>query len=348
MVCGGEAMDSLIAENEEMVQQLKTEFPDTTIFWSNEKKSVDLCYPPRRRNWSLSPIPGEAEQEPHTADTRGEHVQRPAETTIKRLLNGAVVHVLGTPEVSERLNKCSIPSIRGRERAHINTYGEVDNRTIEYDTHNIHTYHDAADFIKAVRERISNKPVSVKFNESHLTRNYVKGNRKWNETRGLNIYQWGNKVNYMGKTPGYGLNRLGLNPDDDAISVKSDLSIRGHRDEVSHIFVWKVTFTIKFGDRLDVDFGNNTRKLGEVKQLEVEQRVDYDPSERFSDEHTIMDSRAIYQGLLSALEQLKEKFFKEIKPLQALGMPNIRQTDLSESIALNVIKKIKNIKPPVG
>ena len=183
---------------------------------------------------------------------------------------------------------------------------------------------------------------------SHLTRNYVKGNRKWNETRGLNIYQWGNKVNYMGKTPGYGLNRLGLNPDDDAISVKSDLSIRGHRDEVSHIFVWKVTFTIKFGDRLDVDFGNNTRKLGEVKQLEVEERVDYDPNERFSDEHTIMDSRAVYQGLLSALEQLKEKFFKEIKPLQALGMPNIRQNDLAESIATSVVRKIKNIKPPVG
>lgn len=346
MVCGGEAMESLVNENEEMVQQLKTEFPDTTIRWSNEKKSVDLCYPPRRRNWELSPIPGESDTEAHIADTRGQHEQRPAETTIKRLLNAAVVDILGTDEVTQRLNKCSLPSIKGRERSHINTYGRIDNERIVYDTHNNHTYKDVREFLTAVQARISNTEVPVRFSERHLARNYVVANAKWNETRPMNI-RWG-KDKYRGKTPIYKLDRFGLNPEDDAVTVRTDLKIRGYRDEISDIYKWEVTFTIKFGNRLEQGFKGYEGRLGEFKTLQVDRTVDINPNEKFSDTHTVLDNRMIYQGLVQALEDMKAKFFKDIKPVQSLGIPSVTQQDVSESIAKTVIDIIKNNEPLRG
>jgi hypothetical protein len=346
MVCGGPQLESLVSENEDMLAQLRNEFPDTTIRWSNEKKSVDLCYPPRRRNWSLESIPGEHDTDPHIADTRGEHDQRPAETTIKRLLNAAVVDVLGTDEVSERLNKCSLPSIKGRERSHINNYGRIDNLAINYDTHNNHTYKDVAEFISAVNERVSNQPVSVRFDERHLARNYVQANAKWNETRMMNI-RYG-KDKYRGKTDVYKLDRFGLNPNDDAVTIRTDLSIRGHRDVDDRTYTWKIIFKIKFGNRLESGFEMYRGRLGEFKELEVENTVSYDHNESFNDTHTVLDSRFIYQGLIQSLTDMKAKFFKDIKPIQSLGMPTVAQQDISESIAKSVINFIKSNEPPIG
>lgn len=285
-----------------------------------------LKYPPRNAKVGTS--------YQHSGNTK------PATPKIKTEVNRLVEEYLCSPEVSQRLERLSIPEVKSRDRKHIDGYGRVDNNQINYRTHSFNSYKSGTQFLKFVTARIRGKKLDDEFKSYHLARQFNQIYQNWEETKK-------NQGNYMGKTDRYMLDKFGFDEDNLDVTVRMDLSIKGRL--LNNQYLWTVTFKTKFGRKLKEErWLRNGLELD--KNETINKKVELEPGTQFDDKNTVMNSLPIKTGLIEALDELRDLIMNVYKPIEMLDKANVRQYDITmkkdvnESIAKKVINKINNIK----
>jgi hypothetical protein len=336
MVCGGiDAVQRILDENPELIQEIKYEFPGTAVRWSKHKKDINsYCLPPRSTNHQTYPLPGEENDvQPYVANTtKPVDTPRSATTNIKRDLHAIVKDKVAdrNPEATERLKECSVPVIYGSDIQHINRYGLYENNGIKYQTHNVDIYDSVEEFLEAAQNRVLGDQADAKFDSKHMRYKYNKLYSNWNETRRMNIDRYGQKKEYQGKTAVYDVDYMDFTNGQSDASVISELTIIGEMDQENGRFTWKASFDIKFGDALAKGIRNFwDNKLSPSKTLTGSTTVEFDPRTTFNDNNTILNNEFIYQGLVSVLDDLRGKFFTEIEPIDALTLPELSQSRIT-------------------
>jgi hypothetical protein len=244
---------------------------------------------------------------------------------LKRDLHDLVERYLGNEEVSKRLEKCSIPEIKSRDRKHLNRYGKMDNTSIEYNTHTFNSYTSSKQFLQFVTARITGKPLDPQFKSYHLARQFNDIYRNWSETKK-------NDVQYVGKTEAYMLDRFGFDPDNLDVTVRSDFSIKGENDAQNKVYKWTITLTTKFGRKLKEESAIAGRKLNPDINIVIQKEAQYELEENevFNEMRTVLDKLEIKQALIEALSELADKIMTEIKPVQALKLANVQNYDITK------------------
>jgi hypothetical protein len=257
-------------------------------------------------------------------------VNKPATTKIKIELNRTVEEYLGSPEVSARLERLSIPEIKSRDRKHLNRYGRVDNDQINYQTHTFNSYLSSTQFLKFVTARISGKKLEDEFKSYHLARQFNQNYMNWEETKK-------NSKQYLGKTPSYMLDAYGFDEANLDVTVRMDLSIKGQL--LDNQYLWTVRFKTKFGRKLKEDrWVNNGLELD--RDEIIRKTAELEPGIEFNDKMTVMDSLPIKTALIEALDELKNKIMTEFKPVEMLKKANVKQYDITRKNDVNESVKI--------
>jgi hypothetical protein len=249
-----------------------------------------------------------------------------------------VVEILGNEEVDQRLERLSIPEVRGRDRKHLNRYGNISNDRIDYGTHNFNSYKSGQDFLNAVVSRVANKEVPVEYKSYHLARQFNQNYRKWEETKK-------NEKNYQGKTDVYMLDKFGFDEENLDVTVRSDLKVEGRLGNGR--YVWVIKFVVKFGKKLRDQYRIQGRLL-EDKDIVIEKIAEIEPGVEFNDQNTVLDSLPIVSALIEGLNELKDEFFNKMKPIEMLSKAKVKQSEVRESIenqidtiSLKILKEIK-------
>ena len=267
---------------------------------------------------------------------------KPATTKIKTELNRTVEEYLGSPDVSARLERLSIPEVKSRDRKHLNRYGRVDNDQINYQTHTFNSYLSSTQFLKFVTARISGKKLEDQYKSYHLARQFNQQYMNWEETKK-------NSKQYLGKTPSYMLDAYGFDEDNLDVTVRMDLSIKGQL--LDNQYLWTVRFKTKFGRKLKEDrWVNNGLELD--RDETIRKTAELEPGTRFDDKNTVMDSLPIKTALIEALDELKDMIMTQFKPVEMLKKANVKQYDItnkptvneSVKIAKQIVKNIKRLK----
>jgi hypothetical protein len=244
---------------------------------------------------------------------------------LKRGLHDLVENYLGNEQISTRLEKCSIPEIKSRDRKHLNRYGKMNNDTIDYATHTFNSYLSSKQFLQFVTARITGKALPAEFKSYHLARQFNENYRRWAETKK-------NDTSYLGQTESYMLDRFGFDPENLDVTVRSDFSIRGKNDLNNKTYTWTVVLDTKFGRKLKEDPSISGRKLTPDINLVVTKTAPYEleEGEVFNEERTVLDKFEIKQALIEALTDLGDKIMTEIKPIQALKLANVQNYDITK------------------
>ena len=267
---------------------------------------------------------------------------KPATTKIKTELHRLVSEYLGSPEVSARLERLSIPEVKSKDRKHLDRYGRVDNDQINYQTHTFNSYLSSTQFLKFVTARISGKKLEDEFKSYHLARQFNQQYMNWEETKK-------NSKQYLGKTPAYMLDAYGFDEDNLDVTVRMDFSIKGQL--LDNQYLWTVRFKTKFGRKLKEDrWVNNGLELD--RDETIRKTAELEPGTRFDDKMTVMDSLPIKTALIEALDELKDMIMTQFKPVEMLKKANVKQYDItnkpnvneSVKIAKQVVKNIKKLK----
>ena len=267
---------------------------------------------------------------------------KPATTKIKTELNRTVEEYLGSPDVSARLERLSIPEVKSRDRKHLNRYGRVDNDQINYQTHTFNSYLSSTQFLKFVTARISGKKLEDQYKSYHLARQFNQQYMNWEETKK-------NSKQYLGKTPSYMLDAYGFDEDNLDVTVRMDLSIKGQL--LDNQYLWTVRFKTKFGRKLKEDrWVNNGLELD--RDETIRKTAELEPGTQFDDRNTVMDSLPIKTALIEALDELKNMIMTQFKPVEMLKKANVKQYDItnkptvneSVKIAKQIVKNIKRLK----
>jgi hypothetical protein len=317
--CGVDIND-FMNEKPDLVAKLKEQFGED-LKW--EQGNLTKCKP--RRKLDVKDFPtddGNIQSKEMDARYVPSGEKMDATTKIKRKLNQLVVEILGNEEVDQRLERLSIPEIRGRDRKHLNRYGDMGNDRILYGTHNFNSYKSGQDFLNAVVSRVANKEVPVEYKSYHLARQFNQNYRKWEDTKK-------NEKNYQGKTDVYGLDKFGFDEDNLDVTVRSDLQIdganRGDR------YVWIIQFVVKFGKKLRDQYRISGRLL-EDKKIRIQKDVAIEDGVQFNDEYTVLDNMPIVTGLIEGLTEIKDELFNKMKPIEMLSKAKVKQSEVRESI----------------
>jgi hypothetical protein len=317
--CGVDIND-FMNDKPDLVAKLKEQFGED-LKW--EQGNLTKCKP--RRKLDVKDFPtddGNVQSKEMDARYVPSGEKMDATTKIKRKLNQLVVEILGNEEVDQRLERLSIPEIRGRDRKHLNRYGDMSNDRILYGTHNFNSYKSGQDFLNAVVSRVANKEVPVEYKSYHLARQFNQNYRKWEDTKK-------NEKNYQGKTDVYMLDKFGFDEDNLDVTVRSDLQIdganRGDR------YVWIIQFVVKFGKKLRDQYRISGRLL-EDKKIRIQKDVAIEDGVQFNDEYTVLDNMPIVTGLIEGLTEIKDELFNNMKPIEMLSKAKVKQSEVRESI----------------
>ncbi len=250
-------------------------------------------------------------------------INKPVKTKMKIELNRIVHQILATPEVSERLERLSIPDIRARETKHLNHYGEMSNERIQYQTHTFNSYLSANQFLNFVVARIQNKPIEQEHKSYHLARQFNQIYNNWDETIK-------NQQSYQGKTDAYKLDKFGMDENNLDVSVRMDLTINGRlkRAGETREYEWEIVFQTKFGRKLQ-----DSRWLGSLnpdKNLKIRKTVNLEPGIEFDDSRLTINNFDIRNALIEGLTELKDTFFNKYKPIDSLQLAQFKQTDVTK------------------
>lgn len=324
--CGSEIED-FIETHGELIEQLKAKFGDS-LKW--EQGNLPGCQP--RRAMKLKNFPGGANRS-KKLDTgwKGAETNMSAREKILRKLNGLIVEKLENPEVTKHLELCSIPTVKGRERTHIDRYSEISNENIDYKTHTFNSYLSAQDFLKAVMGRIRGQ-VPENMKTYYLARQFNKIYRHWEETKK-------NKKEYHGLTDIYQLEKYGLTEDNLDVTVAMFLEIKGTL--INNSYNWSIKLKTEHGKKLKEDI--QIAKLSPDKELIVLKNAQLERGTRFTDSFTTLDCLPIVQSLIEGLDELVEKIMA-MNPKEALKLANLKRYDVKKEVEESDISKlIRNI-----
>lgn len=369
--------DELIEKHPDLVPKLQERYGEVKLI-------EDKCdaYTPYRGKGApkmvlAKPIPGEegddleVEPQPYIQkyDENGEAVTKYTREKINRDFNQILKGSLSEDsEFTNALKKLSLPNIIINNPKHRNSYSDVDDKTISFQSHNINTYNTQRDFIQSVtanvRERDPEK-LSVPEDKS-LRRLYNKLYSNWSKTRFTSSTDYG-------KTPVFQLDRGDFpNEQNFEVMVSSDIKITGSEVENNEqgetvSWKWEVEYLIEYAKKAPTDrVARKMIKDGDVKKevlVQLDQPKKFDGNTILGDRGKIQDESDtgdnhpltdinIRQGLEQVLDEFKEEM-KSMNPnmsirravsrIEDLGQPqrNLREEEIKDVVKRTINKKRK-------
>jgi hypothetical protein len=258
-----------------------------------------------------------------------------AQEWAKRIVHPMIENILGNEQTQKRLEELSIPEIYAKKREYLDRYGKNTETEVNYSTHTFNSYESQQQFLDFVTARVFGEEVPEQFKSYHLARQFNKNYANWEETKK-------NDKRYFGKTPKYKLEAFGFDQGNLDVTVRADLSIKGRL--IGFEYRWEVIFSTKFGRKLKEE-SRIKNGLSLDKDLVVRKVIPVSTEEEFNAQHTVLHNDSIRLGLEEALEELRDKFFNELDPIEVLERANIRSYDvgnIQESKYKKTLRRIIN------
>jgi hypothetical protein len=334
----GNEIAEFIRENPEEYQALKEKY-GANLRWTNKKATN---YQPRPTEpIKTQPVPDVegGEEKSFNVAYVPTGAKQSEQETIKRIFNPIIEAEFGDTSEGKRftqvLAKRSIPEIKAVDRPYLDKYTPTwTNDRIEFRAHTYNSYKSAEDFLKSVLARIKGVE-TPEMSTYYLARQFNKVYRNWEEDKK-------NQERYLGKTPKYELDALGLSQIKLDVSLKMVFEITGEKR--GDTFIWKISMRNKFGRKSPEEYSINTRlkdvdysvqlKEGGIlddRSVGVTKTVQLDPEEPVNEQKTIMSQLPVQLGLKEAIKDFKN-LIESISPNSALRIANIRQYDVKKGL----------------
>lgn len=321
-------INEFIAEHQNAIDSIKQEYGE---FYISTSKTNPTCEP------RVTGRQGLTLHNPQTggekfADTkvRFSSEYSPSKYIKSYLLYPTLNELLSTMGVNQHLEKCSLPRIKVNERAHLDNHSQFDNKSLTYQTLNFNSYKDVRDFFNsAVRkvQGVEQSELESEFREYHLARQFSTVYRRWEDTKK-------NQDKWMGTTPIYNLEALGLSPTTFDVTVSSLLTIKGqfiNNGDSATGYKWEAFFTTKHGKKLKEN--NQLARLQMVKDYELtsEDTVQFDnpiDMDMTDEKDMLVKNQDIVDSITKCLKDLFDQI-KNIPVQDQLNRAKLTRFELS-------------------
>ena len=257
-------INEFIAEHQNAINSVKEEYGQ---FYISTSKTNPTCEPRvTARQGLILHDPETGGQKLADTKVRFETEYTPSKYIKTYLLYPTLNKLLSEMEVNQHLEKCSLPRVKVSDRANLDSHSSFDNQALTYQTLNFNSYKDVRDFFNsAVRkvQGVEQSELESEYREYHLARQFNNNYRRWEDTKK-------NQDRWMGTTPIYNLEALGLSPTTFDVTVSSLLTIKGQlisNGQMATGYKWEAFFTTKHGKKLKEN--NQLARLKMVKDYEL-------------------------------------------------------------------------------
>lgn len=230
------------------------------------------------------------------------------------------------------LNSRSIPAVVARDRKNVSQYGNFENDSIQYATHNNNAYETAEQFQDVVKSRILGTE-QPEFKTFAMARQYNVGYANWKADKKLD-------KRYEGKTEKYFLDAYGLEQANLDILLRADFEIRGEKIG-DNSFSWNVRLSTKFAKKLPDE--NSSRLRGSLlddKLFQATTTAQLDPNKVFDNDNPIMKDINVVNALIQAIDDLKSQI-EAVSPKDILKKAIVKQYQVSAQNP-NLNESLKN------
>ena len=254
----------------------------------------------------------------------------------KYLLYPNLKEIIGDEELAAHMQMCMIPRIKINERAHLDRHSEFASNKLTYQTMNYNSYESSRDFYEAAVRNVKkfeegvdvNTPIQDReereYREYHLQYQFNKIYRKWEETKKSQDL-------WLGLTPTYNLEHVGLSPTTFDATVMSLLTIKGELREQENIlkFVWTVEFKVEHGNDLKHDPSKIVKHLSKDEYFESQAEADItDIQYDYHKKDAIAKHPLVIESLQNVLNDIKAKIMA-IPVVDALKKAQVSSFQLS-------------------
>jgi hypothetical protein len=345
-------IQQFMEQHPDVVEKLKRDYG--SFKWSDTKCPSDR---PHRDVRVGRPLPGEEGEPVSTIKqtskdvSTGEKLQ--GSEKIKRLflkvLRGNI-----TEDFNKVLNQRSVPAIALDNRKYFDRHTDIwTNEKVAFTTLSYNVYKSNEEFNQMVADRIFGEE-TPEMDTQHLARQFNQNYRNWEAEE-----KKGSTQDY-GVTDVYQLRRYGhVEGRENEVFLEMTFSVKGEMIG-ENSFAWSIILVNKFArrkpesSRVDgrlepVEY--NPDSLVDGKQVGVVKNIQLAPGTQFSPENTIMDNPEIVRGLLTAINEFKQKV-TQISPESVLrkaaptrseleGGRRRLNEDVFDNIVKDVIRKMK-------
>lgn len=259
--------------------------------------------PRGKGSYKAGPIPGEEGDEmdieksfitPGRDKETGEVTTLPTRTKILNTLNSTLNEFSSDEDVVNTLKKLSLPPIitdnrqnvtdDARVYPHVNRYSDINNETIDFESHSIQTYPSQEVFLRHTTTSLRKPADQIeKVPTFGIRRRVTHRTRNWDPL----IFT---SSTSLGKTPVLNLNTYDFPEDDFEVMVMSQIKISGkaiqknQNDEVER-WEWTLKYDVDYAKKLPGE--RQASKLKNDAQIVKRVVVDLENPQKF-DGHTIM------------------------------------------------------------
>lgn len=247
-------------------------------------------------------------------------------------------------DVNEHLVKCGLPPIMTFEnRQFVDTYSEVSNRRLDWESHDYDFYNTVIDFASAARDLVSQGSTDVEIYRTHMPRQYNPGSN-WSALRKSEKMSSTYKHNPL--TDVYKLPKRGYEKDDKDVAVCTTLHVTGQVYGGTQ-YIWEVKVTTEMGRKLKEEQRINNGKYSADKNISFRQAVELPQEinlENLPEGKNMINLVVVKDALKQCFDNVAEQI-KQIDPKKELmSRIRVRQGDitrrLNESDINNIVSDI--------
>ena len=234
--------------------------------------------------------------------------------------------------VNEHLIKCGLPPIMTFEnRQFVDTYADVTNRRLDWESHDYDFYNTVVDFASAAKDLIAQGSTDVEIYRTHMPRQYNPGSN-WSALR--KSEKMNNQYKYNPLTDVYKLPKRGYEVDDKDVAVCTTLHITGHIYGGQQ-YVWEVKVTTEMGRKLKEEQRINSGKYAADKNIVFRQAVglpegiDYD---NLPVGKNIINLVVVKDALKQCFDNVAEQILQIDPKKELMSRIRIRQGDITRKL----------------
>jgi hypothetical protein len=347
-------IEKFMEEHPDVVEKLRNDYG--TFRWSETKCPSDR---PHRDVRVAKPLPGEDGEPIRTVKQTAKDVSTgkkiEGSTKIKTLLLKVLRNGFDD-EFNKVLNQRSVPAIVLDNTKYFDRHTDMwTNEKVAFTTLSYNVYKSNEEFNQMVADRIFGEE-TPEMDTQHLARRFNQIYANWEAEE-----KKGSTEDY-GVTDVYQLRKFGyVEGRENEVFLEMTFSVRGELVG-DNSFAWTIMLVNKFArrkpgsSRVDgrleaVEY--NPGSLVDGKQVAVVKNIQLEPGTQFNPENTIMDNNEIVNGLLTAINEFKQKM-NSISPetvlrkavatrseLQGGGRNRRLNENVFDQMVKDVIKKLK-------
>jgi len=346
-------IQKFMEDHPDVVEKLRQDFG--SFRWSETKCPSDR---PHRDVRVGKPLPGEEGEPISTVKQTSKQVatgeKRIGSEKIKRMF----LKILRTnvdDDFNKLLSQRSVPAITLDNRKYFDRHTDVwTNEKVAFTTQSYNVYKSNEQFNQMVTDRIFGDE-TAQMDTQYLARQFNQTYANWEAEE-----KKGSTKDY-GVTDIYKLRKIGyVEGKENEVFLEMTFEVKGEMIG-DNSFAWSIILVNKFArrkpgqSRVDgrleaVEY--NPGSLVDGKQVGVVKNIQLDPGTEFTPENTIMDNPQLVRGLITAINEFKQKM-TSISPESVLRKVTPERADMEggrrrinenifDNLVVDVIKQIKN------